>query len=136
MKKGLIIVLVIVLSVLCSLCIVGCGNLMGSLFLNFEKIYSECGCESPWAEYGDDYITIDSNPYDYDGDSYYSTTYIFEASDAIKEINEKLGLPDYLYDEMQETRAIDGRQSFSGDKVDVSWRYHPDSGLEVRYTKK
>ena len=85
---------------------------------------------------GTDYLSIDTNPYDYDSDSSSSTTYLLSATYAIQRVNSKLGLPSYLYDEMIETRAIDGRQSYSGTKVNVSWRYHPDSGLEVRYPAK
>ena len=105
---------------------------------SFETIYNQCSCASPWAKYGTDYLYIDTNPSDYDYDSkpYQATKYADTALSAIRSINTKLSLPSYLYDEMMEARAIDGRLSFSGTEVDVSWRYHPDTGLEVRYTKK
>lgn len=103
--------------------------------INFYSIYYDCNCSYPWADWGSDYLEIDSNPYDYDSDYSGSTTYINVAASAIRKINTKLGFPSYLYDEMIETRAIDGRQSYIGTKASASWRYHPDSGLEVRYTK-
>ena len=107
-----------------------------SSYWSFYTVYNECSCSYPWAEVGTDYLSIDTNPYDYDSDSSSSTTYASKALSAIRSINRKLSLPSYLYNEMLETRALDGRQSYSGTKVNVSWRYHPDSGLEVRYTKK
>lgn len=102
---------------------------------SFYTIYSECNCEYPWADCGADYLSVDTNPYDYDSDSYSATIYMSDALSAIRSINSKLGLPSYLYNEMMETRALDGRQTYSSAKVSVAWRYHPDSGLEVRYTK-
>lgn len=107
-----------------------------SSYLSFFTIYDECSCAYPWADVGADYLSIDTNPYDYDSDSSLATTYAYDALTAISIINIKLNLPSYLYDEMLETRALDGKQTYSGTKVDVSWRYHPDSGLEVRYTRK
>lgn len=107
-----------------------------SSYWSFYTVYSECDCSYPWADVGTDYLSIDTNPYNYDSDYSSSTTYASKALSAIRLIHIKLSLPSYLYDEMLETRALDGRQSYSGTKVNVSWRYHPDSGLEVRYTKK
>lgn len=140
-------ILLIFLTVACLGCsiwgFVDCGNNNtdysngdSSSYWNFYTIYSECSCSYPWADVGTDYLSIDTNPYDYDSDSPGSTTYASKALSAIRTINSKLGLPSYIYNEMLETRALDGRQSYSGTKVNVSWRYHPDSGLEVRYTKK
>lgn len=107
-----------------------------SSYWSFYTIYSECSCAYPWADVGTDYLSIDTNPYNYDSDKSSSTTYLIVATNAIRSINSKLSLPSYLYNDMLETRALDGRQSYSGTKVNVSWRYHPDTGLEVRYTKK
>lgn len=108
----------------------------GSSYWSFYTVYSKCDCSYPWADVGTDYLSIDTNPYDYDSDYSSSTTYSSKALSAIRLIHIELSLPSYLYDEMLETRAIDGRQSYSGTKVNVSWRYHPDTGLEVRYTIK
>ncbi len=130
-KKALLILLAVT-CLGCSLWgFVDCGNRS-----NFIAIYIECNCSSPWAKYGTDYLSIDTNPYDYDSDLSGSTTYQTKALTAIRLVNNELDLPSYLYQDMLETRALDGKQSYSGTKVDVSWRYHPDSGLEVRYTKK
>ncbi len=108
----------------------------GRATVSFSSVYSECNCKSPWAKAGYDYLTIDTNPYDYEDNPYVdlATTYAEAALNAIKKINEKLSLPSYLIDEMLETRAVDGRRTYSGKKVNVSWRYHPDNGLEVRYS--
>lgn len=138
-------ILAIVLAVACLGCsiwgFVDCSNNNhygggSSSSWSFYTVYSECSCSYPWAEARSDYLSIDTNPYDYDSDSSSSTTYASKALSAIRAINTKLSLPSYLYDEMLGTRALDGRQSYTGTKVNVSWRYHPDSGLEVRYTKK
>ena len=142
--KNVKIVSSILLLVVCLSCIWGCNmldknssnNQNNTSNVNFYTVYSECSCSYPWAEWGSDYLSIDTNPYDYDSDSSSSTTYASKALSAIRSANSKLSLPSYLYDEMLETRALDGRQTYSGTKVDVSWRYHPDSGLEVRYTSK
>lgn len=98
--------------------------------------YSEAGCRAPWASYGTDYIILDSNPYDYDSDSNLSTLYIYSVSEAIQKLNSIFELPSYLYQDMLETRAMDGRQNYDGEKYNVSWTYHPDQGLSVRYGKK
>jgi len=122
------------LAVVCLGCSIwGLNSCKGS---DFYSIYSECSCSYPWADYGSDFLSIDTNPYDYDSDSTLSTYYMTKALSAIKRVNQKLELPSYLYNEMMGTSALDGRQSYSGKKVNVSWKYHPDSGLEVRYTKK
>lgn len=113
----------------------GSSSGSSSTFVSFFTVYAECNCKSPWAEAGIDYLSIDTNPYDYDSDSYLADTYAVSALTAIQKINSRLGLPTYLYQEMIETRALDGRQTYYGSSVNVSWRYHPDSGLEVRYTR-
>ncbi len=106
----------------------------GKNFIDFFAIYENCGCSDIWAEVGEDYLSVDTNPHDF-SDSTLSLLWAEDALAAIKEINSKLGLPSYLYQEMVSTRAIDGRQTYAGSGVNVSWRFHPDSGLEVRYTK-
>lgn len=128
----------ILICVLCVACIafpvwgfVDCGNINV-----FAEAYEKCDCHYPWAEYGDDYLKIDSNPYDYDSDRTMATLYIIDATNGIKAVNAYFGLPTYLYDDIMSTRALDGKQTFSGDKVNVSWRYHPDQGIEVTYSKK
>jgi hypothetical protein len=52
-------------------------------------------------------------------------------TDSIPEINKVLGIPDSVYDKMQHTRALDGRQEQKTADFTVSWTYHPDDGLNV-----
>lgn len=65
-------------------------------------------------------ISIDSKyEYDYDG-----------AVDIVT-IMAKLELPDSLLNEMTSTTALMGRQTRTYDKIEVSWSYHPDNGLDA-----
>ena len=73
------------------------------------------------------YCTIDTNPYDLD--DYSSTT----ALGYIKEMNEKLGLPEYVYQEMLTTSYSQGKQTETCGKISVTWYYHPDKGLNATY---
>lgn len=104
--------------------------------VNFYALYNACDCASPWATYGVDYLKIDTNPYDYDSSNSASTTHLVSAVNAIKRIHSKLDLPTYLYDEMLNTTGADGKRNYSGTKVDVTWRYYPNYGLEVWYKQK
>lgn len=36
---------------------------------------------------------------------------------------------------MEQTRALDGRQTAEWDGIDANWSYHPDSGLDVVLTE-
>ena len=101
------------------------------------------------------YLSIDSNPLNIDqssisatdddmvylsytkelNDSMNDLTYQTYANECIQSINSALGLPNWLYGEMCETRAIDGKQKETFDNVTVSWSYHPKQGLEVMYRK-
>lgn len=76
------------------------------------------------------YMTIDNNPLNMKGGS---ILYNEAGLDHVKLTNKALGLPDWLYKEMANTRAIDGRQKESFDDVTVTWSYHPNQGLEVIY---
>jgi predicted nucleic acid-binding Zn ribbon protein len=91
-------------------------------------------CDSTWASVGSDgsYLSIDTNPDDEDdtGIAYW------EAYLAIESVNEALGLPEYLSEDMSSTTSLMGRQSQDFDDVTVSWTYHPDHGLEVTYKAK
>ena len=53
----------------------------------------------------------------------------------VSEINQKLGLPDSLYEKMKYTRAIDGTQTetYSDLGFIVSWNYSSSYGLQVLY---
>ena len=101
---------------------------------DFNDIYDKY-CSPTWASVGSDgsYLSIDTNPFDWDDDGIAFS----EANTAIKKVNNALGLPDSLYSDMGETSALDGKQSetFSEQGITVTWKYHPDNGLEVTYKK-
>ena len=91
-------------------------------------------CASTWASLGSDrsYLSIDTNPYNYDDGDY---RYISVANNAIEKINKALNLPDSLYEDMNQTSWSMGKQeeTFENVGVKVTWTYHPDKGLEVTY---
>ncbi len=58
------------------------------------------------------------------------------ALEAIQYVNEELGFSSSVYSDMLSTNALMGRQSEENAKYKVSWTYHPDDGLEVKYEKK
>lgn len=95
---------------------------------DFNDMFAEYEDES-WCYISDDgsYMTVDTNRWDiedrFDSDAYY----------AIEEINAELGFSAAVMSKMGETSALDGRQTESNDDYTVSWKYHPDSGLEVTY---
>jgi hypothetical protein len=45
-------------------------------------------------------------------------------------IVDKLGTPESIKAVMEQTRALDGRQTDSFDDIEVSWSYHPDRGMD------
>ena len=97
------------------------------------------------------YLSIDSNPLNIDqssisatdddmvylsytkelNDSMNDLTYQTYANECIQSINSALGLPTWLYGEMCETRAIDGKQKETFVNVTVSWAYNPKQVLDV-----
>lgn len=101
--------------------------------VDLEKMYND-NCSSTWATLGSDksYLSVDTNPYNYEGGDY---RYFSVVDDAIKKINKSLGLPDSLYESMNTTSWSMGKQSetFENIGVVVTWTYHPDKGLEVTY---
>lgn len=101
--------------------------------VDLKKLYDDY-CNSIWAKLGNDYsyLSVDSNPYDFDDGDY---RYSFVANEAIEKINKALKLPDSLYEDMNHTTWSMGKQSetFEEAGVTVSWTYHPDKGLEVTY---
>lgn len=113
----LVIVLIIVIAVAAS------GSKLESLYDKY--------CNPMWASLTSDgsSLTIDTNPYDEEDEN------ILDASEAITTINEELGFSKALREKMGQTRALDGIQTDSNGKYTVSWKYHPDSGLEVVYEK-
>lgn len=107
---------------------------MGSKGPDFQELYDEY-CQSVWADVGSDgsYLCIDTNPYDNDDDGLaYPSAYT-----AVKNVNRALGLPESVISEMGETTGADGKQTETFEElgVTVSWKYHPDKGLEVTYKR-
>lgn len=81
------------------------------------------------------YLEFDSNQYNLDGDSFLVKILTESAVEDLQEMNKLFGLPDWLYEEMTSTRALDGRQKEVFDYLTVTWSYHPDQGLEAIYRK-
>ena len=73
------------------------------------------------------YISVDTNPMNID-DFFYK-----EYADILKYVNETLGLPEYIYQEMLSTTSLQGKQTETVNGIRVSWTYHPDNGLEAIY---
>ena len=99
--------------------------------VDFSAVFSQYGSWSYGSVASDgSYMTIDTNP---DNEEEHID---FAAYTALKNINAALGFSDALLEKMNQTRALDGRQSDENGKVKVSCSYHPDKGLEVLYEKK
>ncbi len=94
--------------------------------------YSDTDVDITYYEIASDesYIKIDTNPYDIED------FYAEEASQLVADVNAALGFSESLYEKMNTTRALDGRQTDENDNFTVSWSYHPDNGLAVLYEKK
>lgn len=75
----------------------------------------------------DSYCEIDTNPFDIDD---YSSSTILSY---IEQMNKKLELPDYLYNDMLHTSYSQGKQEETFNKIKVKYYYHPDKGLNVSY---
>lgn len=101
--------------------------------IDFNQIFTDCELDSQWAVVGSDgsYLTLDTNPED--KEDYSSMAWVFRE---IVKVNSELGLPDSLNEKMKNTTSLDGKQEQDFDDVNVSWKYHPDTGLEVMYELK
>lgn len=75
----------------------------------------------------DSYCEIDTNPLDVD--DYFSSIIL----SYIEQMNKKLELPDYLYNDMIHTSYSQGKQEETFKKIKVKYYYHPDKGLNVSY---
>lgn len=95
---------------------------------DLQAIYDE-HCSYEYAHIASDgsYLSIDTNP---DDDEDYID---FEAYYALQAVVEALELPESVMNNMEQTRAIDGMQSYSTDELYITWSYHPDNGLEVNF---
>ena len=129
MKKFNFIFVLIIL-VLCLSVFIGCkdSNPLEEAFYELPEYADNVDIVSCLTK-GDDfsYVSIDTNPYD--REDYYNVDYL----EIIEKYNELLDLPDYLYEDMLHTSALDGAQTESFDNITVRWKYHPDNGLEVTY---
>ncbi len=96
---------------------------------DFKTMFSDIESNS-WCEISDDgmKMTIDTNPDDVP-DAIETMAY-----SRIKEINKALGFTDNIYRGMGSTKAADGEKYATFQKYKVTWKYHPDRGLEVEYT--
>lgn len=96
---------------------------------DFSDIYTKIGGDDYYCKLGFDgsYIEIDTNPYDID--DYTSAS----ALQIVKKANDALGLPSSIWTKMLSTNSLDGRQTETCGDITVSWKYHPDNGLEVIY---
>lgn len=112
----------------CMWDVTDCGTTSDSVFRTLHDVYADITITL--ADDGS-YLSIDTNPYDLKDNTTNKAIGLMH----VREANESLGLPDWLYEEIVSTRAIDGRQKETFDKVTVTWSYHPDHGLEVIYRK-
>lgn len=96
---------------------------------DLEGIYNEF-CDSTYAKIASDgsYLSIDTNP---DNEEEYLD---LAAIQAMYSVNEALGLPESVENKILSTRAMDGMQTYNGDGIEITWTYHPDSGLEIMYS--
>ena len=97
---------------------------------DLNAIYNNLTSKYGWTLGSDgSYLSVDTNVYDLDD---YSSTSIM---DSIQDVNEDLGLPQSLWNDMLETAWSMGKQeeTFESVGIKVSWTYHPDKGLEATY---
>lgn len=96
--------------------------------IKLAKAYDDY-CSMGWSTLASDgsCLTVDTNPDDKDEyiemDAYY----------AVEKINKDLGFPESVYERMNTTSALDGRQEYDIEEYTVSWKYHPDNGMEIIY---
>lgn len=104
---------------------------------SFEEMFSGYKGEE-WCTFASDgsYMKIDTNPEDVDNDYYYDYDTFNNACDAVESVNQKLGFSSSVYDDMLHTSYNDGKQTAESEDYRVSWTYHPDEGLEVKYELK
>lgn len=93
-----------------------------------------------WAEVGEDgsYISLDSNPEDIDDNSYrhYSNTYGSEVINVTQTLLKIFGFHDYVYKNIVSTTYADGKQEETSENIIVTWKFHPDKGIEIMFKKK
>lgn len=138
-KRKIIIVatiLIIVLSLLLCACDDNSNNnsnhgnsKSNPLNTAYDTLYKEFGWNSCYTLGSDkSYLQVDTNPYDID--DYYNATYL----EILKSAITALKLPDYIYQRVLKTTAMQGRQEVTANGITVSWTYHPNKGLEAMFT--
>lgn len=138
-KRKIIIVatiLIIVLSLLLCACDDNSNNnsnhgnsKSNPLNTAYDTLYKEFGWNSCYTLGSDkSYLQVDTNPYDID--DYYNATYL----EILKSAITALKLPDYIYQRMLKTTAMQGLQEVTANGITVSWTYHPNKGLEAMFT--
>ena len=138
-KRKIIIVatiLIIVLSLLLCACDDNSNNnsnhgnsKSNPLNTAYDTLYKEFGWNSCYTLGSDkSYLQADTNPYDID--DYYNATYL----EILKSAITALKLPDYIYQRVLKTTAMQGRQEVTANGITVSWTYHPNKGLEAMFT--
>lgn len=127
MKKFFKMSVVLITVTLIALFAASCSG-KNKLKSAYDEVIATYGISSCITIAGDlSYISLDTNPYDID--DYFNVNYM----DYIKLLNSKLGLTDYIYQEMIKTTAIQGKQSETINGIKVTWSYHPNNGLEILY---
>lgn len=92
-------------------------------FDTFQKAYDTCSSPSGITiSDGGKTLIIDGQ------NEYYIGADISDTVCVLTEVE----LPSYILSNMETTNSLMGRQSDTfGDKIDVSWSYHPDNGLDI-----
>ena len=106
-----------------------CGSKTNPLHKAYEEVITEFPLASSCFELSEDgsFVSVDTNPSDID--DYFVT----DSFDAVETFNEKLGFPGYVWEDMLHTSSADGKQTESCGQIEVTWKYHPDRGLEATY---
>ena len=121
---GLVVGMLAVITMLTA-----CG---GTNFKNIEKtlLEEDPGLSSYIDVAGDgSYLEIDTNPLDIEDVS------DFDAYVAVDKVNKILKFPESVMVKIGRTSSLNGVQTHEGDGVTLTWKYHPDSGLEALYEK-
>lgn len=114
--------------------IVVCCFVIGFMVVDREptvqELYDEY-CIETWAKVDLDKncLIIDTNPYNEtnNGVAYY------DAYDAVEKINKRLDAKVTLMDEMIHTSGNDGLSAYVFRDWTITWSYHPNQGLVVKY---
>jgi len=108
----------------------GCHITVKKDGIDLAEVYKAIGGEGYYCKLARDesYLMIDTNPED---EEYYLKESV--GAQYVIKANMELNLPEAVTPKMGQTRALDGRQPETYEDIEVSWTYHPDTGLEVLY---